>query len=100
MLAAADGAAALGLLDSEADRIDLLFTDMVLPGGMSGPAVADLARARHPHLPVLFTTGYAAGAVLNGTAAEANVELLGKPYTLDGLARKVRQVIDGGGRPA
>ena len=100
VLAASDGAAALRLLDGAADRIDLLFTDMVLPGGMRGRAVADAARVRRPHLPVLFTTGYAAGAVLNGAEAEANVELLGKPYTLDGLARKVRQVIDAGGRPA
>jgi len=100
VLAASDGAAALGLLDGDAERIDLLFTDVVLPGGISGAAVADKARARHPHLPVLFTTGYAAGAVLNGTGAEAKIELLGKPYTLDGLARKVRQVIDAGGRRA
>jgi signal transduction histidine kinase/ActR/RegA family two-component response regulator len=96
VLAAADGAAALHLLDSEAGRIDLLFTDIVLPGGMSGRAVAEEARARLPDLPVLFTTGYAAGAVFHGRQAEENVHLLGKPYTLDGLARKVRQVIDAG----
>ena len=100
VLAAADGAAALHLLANAESRIDLLFTDIVLPGGMSGRAVADAARASRPHLPILFTTGYTAGAVFNRSQAEANVQLLGKPYTLDGLARKVRQLIDAGGRPA
>jgi DNA-binding NtrC family response regulator len=63
---------------------------------MSGQKVAESARALRPHLPVLYTTGYAAGAVIKEGVADADFELLGKPYTLDALARKVRQAIDSG----
>jgi PAS domain S-box-containing protein len=96
VLEATDGPAALQLLErTPAERIDLLFTDIVLPGGMSGREVAERAKVKRPGLPVLLTTGYAAGVTRNSDRLGAAIPVLGKPYTLEGLARKVREVIDG-----
>lgn len=67
---------------------------MVLPNGMSGRALADTVLARFPGLPVLFTTGYIREGVLRTDSLDPNMQLLGKPYTLEGLARKVRDAID------
>ena len=72
--------------------MDLLFTDMVMPGGMSGSDLARAARLRHPHLKVLFATGYAQPEVmLRGLAESAN--WIRKPYTALDLARKLREVL-------
>ena len=72
VLAASDGRAALALLDAaEASRVDLLFTDVVLPGGMSGPELAVAAVARRPGLSVLFTSGYTRNAMAQGSAASS-----------------------------
>jgi CheY-like chemotaxis protein len=90
VLRAADAAAALALLDSPAARrIDLLFTDVVLPGGMSGRELAEALSARRPGMPALFTSGYPR----EGRASAERVELE-KPYELERLARTVRDVID------
>ncbi len=95
VLQAPDGVAALRLLDRpDAPRIDLLFTDVVLPGGISGRALADALRTRMPRVPVLFATGYAPDAVVGARPIERDGRLLGKPYTLEALATGVRHALD------
>ena len=97
VLEAADGPAALRLLRSGGGPVDLLVTDVGLPGGMSGQQVADAARERHPGLPVLFITGHAGGA-LEGRLAPG-MAVMGKPFALDTFSAKVRGTIQGGKRP-
>jgi signal transduction histidine kinase/CheY-like chemotaxis protein len=86
---------ALVALD-EQPEITLLFTDIVMPE-MTGRQLADAARAKRPGLPILFTTGYTRNAVVHNGMVDIGVALLAKPYGLGELARKVRDVIDGGG---
>lgn len=92
---AADGMRALEVVDGTA-RIDLLFTDIVMPG-MTGRELADTATARRDGLRVLYTTGYTRNAVVHNGMLDANVAFLAKPFTVAALATKVRQVLDGGG---
>jgi two-component system NtrC family sensor kinase len=91
--AAGDGASALRLLESESN-ITLLFTDVVLPGGMNGRQLADEARRRKPDLKVLYATGYTRNAIIHQGRLDAEVELLTKPFAADALARKVRQILN------
>ena len=93
VLEAGDGSAALPLLRSEA-RVDLLVTDVGLPGGLNGRQIADAARERWPGLSVLFITGYAGGA-LEGQLAPG-MQVIGKPFALDALAAKVRMMLEAG----
>jgi PAS domain S-box-containing protein len=95
VLEAADGRAALRLLAENAEGIDLLFTDIVLPGGMSGAAVAEKARAIRPGLPVLFTTGYARDAIVHDGRVDPGVELITKPFTHGHLTARLRALLDG-----
>ncbi len=89
----ADGAAAaLRLIDAHPD-IDLLFTDIVMPD-VNGRRLAEAAREKRPSLRVLYTTGYTRNAVVHNGVLDPGVELIGKPYSLDQLAAKVRQVLD------
>ncbi|MET0322094.1 MAG: ATP-binding protein [Duganella sp.] len=92
VLKANDAASAMSILDSGI-AVDLLFTDVVMPGPLRSTELARLARAKLPGLAVLFTSGYAENAIVHGGRLEAGVELLGKPYSRDALARKVRQVL-------
>ena len=92
---ASDGAAALLALEDQ-PRIDLLFTDIVMPG-MTGRELADEAVSRRPGLKVLYTTGYTRNAVVHNGTLDANVAFLPKPFGVHSLAVKVRQVLDGGG---
>jgi PAS domain S-box-containing protein len=74
---------------------DLLFTDMIMPGGMNGRELAEQLRRRRPGLKVLFTSGYAHDAMSSEAAGAAQVtHLLGKPYRRRDLATKVREVLD------
>jgi len=91
VLEARDGPAALRLLQS-GPHVDLLVTDVGLPGGMNGRQIADAARERRPGLLVLFITGYA-GSVLDGQLAPG-MEMIGKPFALDALAAKVRTMLE------
>ena len=91
VLAAEGGPAALRILDGHPE-IDLLFTDVVMPD-MNGRKLADEARARRPDLKVLFTTGYTRNAVVHNGVLDREVALIGKPFTVEALAEKVRKVL-------
>ena len=93
VLEAADGPSGLKILQSET-RIDLLITDVGLPGGMNGRQVADAARVARPNLKVLFITGYAENAVIGNGHLEAGMHVITKPFVMDALANKVREMID------
>lgn len=94
---APDGAAGLKVLDSDS-RIDLLITDVGLPGGLNGRQVAEAARKIRPELKVLFITGYAENAVLNHGHVERGMEVLTKPFAIDDLAARVDRMLTDGGR--
>ncbi|MDB5410439.1 MAG: hybrid sensor histidine kinase/response regulator [Rhodospirillales bacterium] len=92
MLKAKDAASALTVIESGIP-IDLLFTDVVMPGMLKSPELARKARERLPNLGVLFTSGYTENAIVHGGRLDPGVELLVKPYTREALARKVRHVL-------
>ncbi|WP_309243057.1 response regulator [Hyalangium versicolor] len=92
VLKARDAASALNVIESGIP-IDLLFTDVVMPGPLRSPELARKARERLPHIGVLFTSGYTENAIVHHGRLDAGVELLSKPYTREALARKVRHVL-------
>ena len=87
-----DGAGGLKVLGSDA-KVDLLITDVGLPGGLNGRQVADAARATRADLKVLFITGYAENAVVGNGHLDAGMELLTKPFTMAALATKVNEIL-------
>jgi CheY-like chemotaxis protein len=93
-LEAEDGASALRILSSEA-RIDLLITDVGLPGGINGRQVADAARVARPRLKVLFITGFAENAAFRSGHLEPGMEVVTKPFEMAALGLKIRDLIDG-----
>jgi CheY-like chemotaxis protein len=92
VLKARDAAAAMVIFESGA-AIDLLFTDVVMPGELAARDLARRAQQRLPGLPVLFTSGYADSAVVHNGHLDHGVELISKPYTRDELARKLRKML-------
>jgi len=90
-----DGAAGLAVLRS-APRIDLLITDVGLPGGMNGRQLAEAARGMRPGLKVLFITGYAEGAVGGEDRLPAGTHLLTKPFTMEALTGRLAGILRGG----
>jgi PAS domain S-box-containing protein len=96
VLEAHDGPSALRLLERQM-RVDLLFSDVVLPGGLTGAQVGAQARAMRPGLKVLFTTGYARNAIIHQGRLDKGVHLITKPFSLNDLAAKVRDVLDAPG---
>ena len=92
VLTAADGLGGLDLL-RERPEVDLLFTDVVLPG-LTGREVADQALQLRPHLKVLFTTGYTRNAIVHNGRLDEGVSLISKPFTFAALASKVRNILD------
>jgi signal transduction histidine kinase len=89
---ATDGASGLRIMQSDV-RIDLLVTDVGLPGGMNGRQMADAARVTRPELKVLFITGYAENAVISHGHLDPGMHLLTKPFTMDLLASRIRDLI-------
>ncbi len=92
VLRASDAASALAILASGV-AVDLLFTDVVMPGPLKSTDLASKARDRRPEIAVLFTSGYTCSAIVHGGRLDEGVELLAKPFTLDALARRVRAVL-------
>jgi signal transduction histidine kinase len=90
---AAEGAAALNVLRSDV-RLDLLVTDVGLPGGMNGRQVADAARTARPGLKVLFITGYAENAAVGNGQMEPGMEVLTKPFSIEALAARIRGILE------
>ncbi|WP_392604244.1 ATP-binding protein [Stutzerimonas sp. CQPMC-PStu] len=91
-LEAAEGPSGMRILDSDA-HLDLLISDIGLPGGMNGRQLADAAREKRPSLPVLFITGYAEGSVLQRSSTRYDYEVLTKPFTINDLEGKVRSML-------
>ncbi|WP_240357014.1 response regulator [Pseudomonas sp. 15A4] len=89
---AMDGPSGLHMLRSMAS-IDLLVTDVGLPGGMNGRQVADAARALLPSLDVLFVTGYAENSAVGGDQLESGMAVLLKPFGMDRFAQKVGEIL-------
>ncbi len=92
---AADGATGLGILHSGA-RVDLLVTDIGLPGGMNGRQLADAARIARPGLRVLFITGYAENAAISHGHLEPWMHVLTKPFTMEALGSRISRLLAGG----
>ncbi|GGC18008.1 histidine kinase [Oxalicibacterium flavum] len=92
ILKAADAQSAFAIIESGV-RIDLLFSDVVMPGPMRSTELARMARERIPDIAVLFTSGYTQNAIVHGNRLDAGVELLSKPYTRETLSRKIRHVL-------
>jgi len=92
VLKASEASAALTVIDSGVP-IDLVFTDVVMPGPLRSPELARKARERLPDVAVLFTSGYTENAIVHGGRLDRGVELIGKPYTKESLARKLRHVL-------
>jgi signal transduction histidine kinase len=93
VLVAQDGASALHIAN-DGTHIDLLFTDIVLPGGMNGRQLSREVLKTRPGLAVLFTTGYTPNAIIHHGRLDPDVQLLSKPYTRDDLSHKIRHVLD------
>lgn len=93
VIEAPDGPAGLKVLNSNA-RIDLLITDVGLPNGMNGRQVADAARVQRPDLKVLFITGYAENAVVGSGRLEKGMFVITKPFEVESLAGRIRDIID------
>jgi signal transduction histidine kinase len=93
VLEATDGPSALALLKAN-DSVNLLFTDVVLPGGLSGADLAKQAAELKPDIRTLFTTGYARNAIVHHGRLDAGVDLLTKPFSYADLAARVRDILD------
>jgi signal transduction histidine kinase/CheY-like chemotaxis protein len=91
-LAASNAAEGLAMI-SGAERIDLLFTDVIIPGGMNGRQLATEALKRRPGLKVLYTSGYTENAIVHHGRLDAGVLLLPKPYVSSDLARMIRTAL-------
>jgi CheY-like chemotaxis protein len=93
VLDAANGPKALEIIDRDED-IDLLFTDVVMRGGINGRELANEAKRRRPKLKVLFTTGYTRNAIIHHGRLDPGVNLIGKPYTVTELGARIRALLD------
>jgi PAS domain S-box-containing protein len=92
VLQAKDAQSALTVIESGV-LIDLLFTDVVMPGALRSPELARKARERQPNIAVLFTSGYTQNAIVHGGRVDEGIDLLSKPYSREALARKIRHVL-------
>jgi DNA-binding response OmpR family regulator len=90
---AGDAASGLKVLESDVN-IDLLITDVGLPGGMNGKELAEAARKHRPDLKVLFITGYAENAAIANGHLDAKMQVLSKPFAIDTLAARIRSIIE------
>ncbi|CAN5877081.1 hypothetical protein BH11PSE1_BH11PSE1_04010 [soil metagenome] len=93
VIEASDASTALTALNNN-PQIDLLFTDVVLPGGMHGGKLAEEVRKRRPSVRVLFTSGYTRNAIVHNGRLDPGVQLVTKPFTYEELADQVRRALD------
>ncbi|MGH6883457.1 MAG: response regulator, partial [Hypericibacter sp.] len=93
VIEAANGPQALAILETDR-KVDLLFTDVVMPGGMTGKVLAERALATRPALKVLFTSGYTENTIVYHGKLDAEVHFLAKPYKLETLAQKIREALE------
>jgi PAS domain S-box-containing protein len=91
---AADGPAALKILQSNA-RIDLVITDVGLPGGVNGRQLADAGRTVRPNLKILFVTGYAENAIVGNGTLDAGMKIITKPFEMTTFAARIQEIIEG-----
>jgi PAS domain S-box-containing protein len=94
IIEAEDGPTALAIV-KRGEPIDVVFTDVVMPGGMTGIDLAQAIRQLHPNLKILFTSGYAEPAIVNNNVLTSNADWLGKPYRTADLEFKLRTLLDG-----
>lgn len=92
VLKANDANSALPIVESGLP-IDLLFTDVIMPGPLKSPELAKIAKKLNPNLAVIYTSGYTENAIVHGGRLDKGVELLGKPYAREALARRIRHVL-------
>ena len=97
VLAASNGAEALSVWEQHRQDIDLLFTDMLMPGGLTGKDLADQMQAQKSNLKVVISSGYSHEVSTNGAPAGEGITFLPKPYQLTTLAETVRKALDGSG---
>ena len=93
VIAASDGPQAMKILEQRED-IDLVLSDVVMPGGMTGFDVAEKALALRPDVKILLATGYAKGVEPNWGASQTDYPTLRKPYGLQEMARTIREILD------
>jgi len=93
VVSAQNGVAALAIIE-RGDKFDVLFTDMVMPGGMSGRDLVEKAGTLRPNLKVLYTSGYTENAAVNNGQLDPGVQFLHKPYRRQDLAQKLRALLD------
>jgi PAS domain S-box-containing protein len=96
VMRASNGVAALEILSGK-DPIDLLLTDVVMPGGVNGRQLADAAVGQRPGLRVLYMTGYTRNAIVHQGRLDLGISMISKPFSFEELASKVRQVLDAAG---
>ena len=92
VLKAKDADSAMAVIESGV-AIDVLFTDVIMPGKIRSTELARRAQQKLPHLAVLFTSGYTDNAMLHGDVLGHGADVLNKPYTREELARKLRQIM-------
>jgi CheY-like chemotaxis protein len=93
VLEAASGTAALEILSNDKD-VDLLFTDVVMPGGINGRQLVNEATRRGVKLKVLFTTGYTRNAIVHHGRLDPGIHLISKPFSFQELASRIRARLD------
>jgi signal transduction histidine kinase/CheY-like chemotaxis protein len=93
VLVAANGGEAFMIAEKHSDDIDLLMTDVIMPG-MNGHELAQRLRTIHPEMKVLFTSGYTEDVIVHHGVLEKEIEFIGKPYNIGSLARKLREVLE------
>jgi CheY-like chemotaxis protein len=93
VIEAADGPQAQRILES-GEPIDLLFTDVIMPGGMTGRQLAETARTRRPALKAVFTSGYTENSIVHQGKLDRGVSFLAKPFRRQDLAAKIRETLD------
>jgi DNA-binding NtrC family response regulator len=94
VLEASDGIAAQALIHEYRDSLDLVITDVIMPGGLSGVRLADYVVRQRAQIKILYMSGYADNAIAHQDALDARRAFLQKPFTPATLARKVREVLD------